>query len=288
MHLSLCTRMLEDRRLEDAIQIAAEAGYDGVELMGRVPHLPPETSMARVRELRRRIADRGLTVSCLATYTGGYSQLEEADCQQQLEQLQRFAEMATELSCPLVRVWAGGPEPEQAAATHWQRAAEGLQRAAEIAASYGVHLGLELHYGYLHRDLPGICRLLQLIGRPEVGVIYDPANLYVAGTDYGPAVVRRLGRHILHVHVKDSVRTDAAGPGVMGPPPYLYRSQPLGQGMVDYSPILAALREIGYTGYLSSEARLPLGDSRALAEHERQTMARLLAEVHQECSNSRD
>ena len=51
------------------------------------------------------------------------------------------------------------------------------------------------------------------------------ARSAVGGVDYGPAVVHRLARHILHVHVKDPVRANAAGPGVMGPP-YLYRPQP--------------------------------------------------------------
>lgn len=277
MRLALFTRMLEDCCLEDVIEIAANVGYDGIELMGRAPHLPPDTPKARVRELAHRIADRGLSVPCLGAYAGGFSQLEESDRRQQLEQLERLTEMAVAFKCPLVRIWAGGPEPERATAAHWQRAAEGLQRSAEIAAACGVNLGLELHYCYLQQDVPGVLHLLELVDRPNLGVIYDPANLYVAGEDYGPAIVCRLGRQILHVHVKDSVRADAPAPGVAGPPSYFYRPQPLGQGRVDYGPVLAALRDIGYTGYLSAETRLPEGDNRSLAEHERLAMARLVA-----------
>lgn len=277
MKLSLCTLGLTDRTLEECICLAADIGYQGIEPLAREPHLSPATPLARVRHIAGLVREKGLVVPNLAASVGGFSELDAVGVQQQLDDLRRLVEIAVALGCPLVRAWAGGPEPAQATADHWQRAAEGLQRAAEIAASYGVHLGLESHYGYLSRDLMGVCLLLELVDRPEVGVIYDPANLYVAGADYGPAVVHRLGRHILHVHVKDSVRADAAGPDVMGPSPYLYRPKPLGQGMVDYPPILAALREVGYTGFLSDESRWPGVDGAEVARQEYAALQALLS-----------
>jgi sugar phosphate isomerase/epimerase len=221
-----------------------------------------------VQHIAGELQATGLAVPCLAANVGGFSQLDVAGSQGQLDDLRRLLEIAVSLACPLVRVWAGGPEPAQAGDEHWRRAAEGLRQAAEIAASYGVRLGLETHYNYLHQDVAGVCRLLDLAGRAEVGVIYDPANLYVAAAEHGPAVVHRLRQRILHVHVKDSLRADAPGPDVMGPAPYLYRPRPLGQGGVSYPPILAAQREIGYTGFLSVESRWPGVDGAQVARQE--------------------
>jgi sugar phosphate isomerase/epimerase len=64
------------------------------------------------------------------------------------------------------------------------------------------------------------------------------------------AAISAAGRHIGHVHFVDSNR------------------RPAGCGHIDYAPIVAALREIGYDGYLSAEA-LPWPDSEGAA---RQTM----------------
>lgn len=77
VRLSLCTRTVEDRRLEDAIQIVAEAGYDGVELLARDPHLPPETPVARVRQIAEQVRQVGLAVACLAAGVGGFGRREE-------------------------------------------------------------------------------------------------------------------------------------------------------------------------------------------------------------------
>ncbi len=278
MKLALCTLGLIDRSLEECIRLAADIGYHGIEPLGREPHLSPAIPAERVRSIARQVRDAGLVVPCLGASIGGFSQLDATGVQHQLDDLRRLLEIAAALHCPLVRIWAGGPEPAQASALHWQRAAEGLERAAEIAACYGVRLGLELHYGYLHRDSAGVCRLLDLVDSMLVGVIYDPANLYVADVEYGPTVVRRLGRNILHVHMKDSVRADAAGTNVMGPPPYLYTPRRLGEGAVDYVPILRALREIGYDGFLSSESRQPGVDGAAVAQQEYMTLKTLVGE----------
>ena len=62
-----------------------------------------------------------------------------------------------------------------------------------------------------------------------------------------PAAIRAGGRNIGHVHFVDSNR------------------RPAGLGHIDYPPIVAALREIGYQGFASAEA-LPYPDPDAAAQ----------------------
>lgn len=282
MKLSLCTLGLIDRPLETCILLAAEIGYQGIEPLAREPHLPPETTQERVRYIASLVHNEGLAVPCLATSVGGFSQLNGDGVQHQLDDLRRLIEIALALDCHLVRIWAGGPEPSRAVETNWQRATDGLQMAAEIAGSYGVNLGLEVHYGYLQQEVKGVIYLLEMIGRHEVGVIYDPANLYVAGVGHGAAEVRQLKQHIMHVHIKDSVRVNTYGPGVMGPASYYYQPKPLGEGAVNYPPILAALQEIGYTGFLSDESRQPGLDGADVARQEFDTLQLMLEQSMKE------
>jgi len=59
--------------------------------------------------------------------------------------------------------------------------------------------------------------------------------------------IRAAGSHVGHVHFADSNRRAA------------------GMGHIDFAPVVAALREVGYTGYLSAEV-LPVPDSMAAAK----------------------
>jgi sugar phosphate isomerase/epimerase len=65
------------------------------------------------------------------------------------------------------------------------------------------------------------------------------------------AAIREAGKHVGHVHFADSNR------------------QAMGFGHTDPAPVISALRDIGYQGYLSAEI-LPLPDPEAAA---RQTIA---------------
>ena len=71
------------------------------------------------------------------------------------------------------------------------------------------------------------------------------------------AALRQAGPLLGHMHVPDSNR---AAPGM---------------GHIDYRPILEALRDIGYDGYLSSEA-MPVGDSDGCALRGAATLDALL------------
>lgn len=63
MKPSVFSLIFRDFTLEEAIPAIAGIGYQGVELMGRPPHLPPDTPPARVREIKRLIDDHGLVVT---------------------------------------------------------------------------------------------------------------------------------------------------------------------------------------------------------------------------------
>ena len=92
--------------------------------------------------------------------------------------------------------------------------------------------------------------MLNGIGADNVKILADLYHMNIEETNI-PDAIRNAGSRIGHVHFADSNRRAA------------------GLGHTDFLPIVSALVEIGYSGYLSAEI-LPLPDSDTAA---RQTIA---------------
>jgi sugar phosphate isomerase/epimerase len=279
MRLSIFTLILKSFPLPEVIETAKEIGYEAVELMGRDPHLPVETTNKQAKEINSMIKDTGLAVSCLATYTGGYSNKSDIECQQELDQLKRFVELATILDCQLVRHAPGGPREGEAELSHYQRAAEWMQKAADFAASAGVKVVMEIHDGGLIESAYGARKLLDIIDRDNVGVIHDAGNMYISKADFGEESVKVLGEKIFHVHVKDELKVeDLSDPSSFRVRDEFYCHKLLGQGGADHLPLFKALIARGYDGYLSAECHGAM-DPIETAKHEYKAIKELIAKA---------
>jgi L-ribulose-5-phosphate 3-epimerase len=283
MQTALFTKVLSDRRLREACTVAADIGYDGVELMCRAPHFDVETTDEEARALGRHLDDLGLTVPCLATYTGNYLGKSEAEKEAQLADLERFCELAAILDVDLVRHGPGGPPAFEAEAAHYERAATWMHRAADVAAEHGRELGVEIHSGTIVESATDAVRLLDLIDRDNVGVIHDASNMFISHADHGAASVETLGDHLRHVHVKDERRVTGDGAGrfsihtVEGEE--WFEPALLGEGHTDHGALFAALDAAGYDGFVTDECHVASSDDRTpidIARAEHDALSRLL------------
>lgn len=254
MRLALFTKLVQDRPLAEVADLAAEIGYDGLEIMCDAPHLTLDWTDAEVAALKEQLDRLGLDVCSLATYTRWYATISDTEAQRQLQDFERFLHFARLLDCKLLRHDIGGPAPDLARPEDWQRGALWGRRAADLAAAYGATVTLEIHFGYLTESAESSLELLAMIDRPNVRLLYDAGNMLAAGVPFGPAVIRRLGEQIAHVHVKDQmVVPDPDRPAtVERNGRYLQRTL-LGRGQIDHAADLQALAAIGYRGYVASE-----------------------------------
>jgi L-ribulose-5-phosphate 3-epimerase len=277
--LSIFTLILQKFPLPEVIKIAKEIGFEAVELMGRDPHLSVDTTAKKAKEIHKMIEDQGLATSCIATYTGGYSTKDDKECQEQLDQLKHFAELATFLECKLVRHAPGGPREGEAEESHYLRAAQWMQKAADFAASAGVKIVMEIHDGGLIESAYGAKRLLDLIDRPNAGVIHDAGNMYISKADFGKESVEVLGDKLFHVHVKDELKVDdLSDPSSFQVRDEFYCHKLLGQGGADHLPLFKALVKRGYDGYLSAECHGAM-DPVETAKHEYKAIRELIAKA---------
>ena len=118
------------------------------------------------------------------------------------------------------------------------RYVEELRRVVPVTEETGVALALETSFSAAQLQ-----RITRAVGSPKVGVYQDLANAVIYQQD--PAqTMRTLGSAVVMLHVKDT----AAGGGNVD----------LGEGVVDFAACRAAVRDIGYDGWVVLET--PAGD----------------------------
>lgn len=114
------------------------------------------------------------------------------------------------------------------------------------------HLGAQGQYFTLETGQERAEALLAFmddVGRGNVKINFDPANLILYGMGDPVASLQALGSRVVSVHCKDG-----AAPGQPGS---LGVEKRLGSGEVDYPAFLRTLKEIRYKGILSIEREEP-------------------------------
>ncbi|NUK05777.1 sugar phosphate isomerase/epimerase [Streptomyces lunaelactis] len=210
--------------IADVVRLAADTGYQGVELRAH-PEEPVHLSMgmreraAVVREFERA----GVEILTVC----GYARVAAADDDGPVgEELDELLWLAKDLGAPQVRVFPGGGDQDPATAD--AIAARRLGAAAETAAGLGVRILLETHDS--HRSGAAVSRVLGPVGHKNAGAIWDVLHPWLAGE--APATTHAaLSPFLGYVQVKDVASADDLTP------------LPLGAGVLPLAECLATLTE---------------------------------------------
>ncbi|MGH9630375.1 MAG: sugar phosphate isomerase/epimerase family protein, partial [Bryobacteraceae bacterium] len=128
------------------------------------------------------------------------------------------------------------------------------QRASDEARERRIRLVHQSHCASLFETVEGSLRTLRVIGRPNFGIIYEPANWLVAGQNYGRETIRRLQPYLFNVYVQNHRLTPSGTTAIVT---WTRGKVPLDhigiweKGGVDYDDVAAGLREINYRGYIT-------------------------------------
>ena len=128
--------------------------------------------------------------------------------------------------------------------------AEGCARAADL----GMALAIETHCDL---TLDALCELLERVGRDDLGVVLDTANLVRIGEDLVEGT-RRIAPFTRMLHVKDLLLAEAD----FGNPGGWWPCCALGHGDLDLVGALDELRAAGFGGLACVEiGTLPAGSN---------------------------
>lgn len=244
------TNGVANHRLDDALALVADAGYDGVALTLDHHHLDPFAAALsrRADALAARLGELGLGI---VVETGARFLLdprakheptlvspEPEGRARRLDFLFRAVEVAAATGAEAVSFWAGVPRPGVGPAEAWGWLVEGAAALAERAGRRGVTLALEPEPGMAVHTVDGYRRLAAEV--PALRLALDVGHCLVTGDREPAAAVRETADALGSVAIEDMPRG-------------LHEHLPFGRGDVDVPGVLGALREVGFGGLVCLE-----------------------------------
>lgn len=258
--------------LEASIDLAAELGYDGVEIMGKRPHLSVlDYSIDDCRRLRERVESRGLQVAAVAAYTdfaGGTTAAEVPFGEMQIAHVTDMAGRAAALGSDLVRVFTSYEPAGGSFMAAWRVTIEALRACCERAAALGVRIGVQNHHD-IGVDTAAYLELLAEVDRPNLVPMFDCWSPFLRGEDV-VAAATTLAARMPFTTVADykRLRRWTYLPALVNyaacePPAVL--AVPMGEGDLPYEAFLHALLAQGFEGWVTYEMCSPLRGGGAIA-----------------------
>jgi sugar phosphate isomerase/epimerase len=226
---------------EMVLEKAAKFGYEEIEWRGGPDgHIPPETSVCEMASLRKAAADRGLAALAITAYTSFVSPL-ESERQVNVQELQRYADLAAELGAPFVRAFLGELPPGTALdGTTYSYIFECLSLASAYATTVGVRIAIEPHDDFVHSS--AVAPVLdQDALHPALCAIWDVGNTFAAGEPPEQSLAILKDR-LAYVQVKDGRRRDSG-----------WSLCAIGEGDVPLRRAFELLSNTGYEGAISLE-----------------------------------
>ena len=264
MNLAFSTNAFKQASLEESLRQIAACGYAGVEIMADVPHAyPPHVDDRRRGALRALLADLRLALTNLNAFTlfaqgdtwhPSWIEPDAAARRRRIEHTMACIELARDLGAPGISLEPSGPVPEaldRADALRLYR--DGLEQVLPTAEACGVDLLVEPEPHLLIERPEQFEELAAALPHPRLGLNFDIGHFYCVGVDPAEAA-RRLAPHIRHVHLEDIAASRE------------HRHLVPGRGAVDLRGTIAALRDVGYDGWITVELYPYEAQAREVAE----------------------
>jgi L-ribulose-5-phosphate 3-epimerase len=251
LRFAYVTNGLSDHRLDDALVMLADLGYDGVAITLDHHHLDPFAPdlTGQVAAVAERLRDLGLGV---VVETGARFLLDprrkheptlmsEPGRERRIDLLQRAVAIADDLGAGVVSLWSGVAPAHTDPAVARRRLLDGCSAVLDAAERRDVTLGFEPEPGMLIDSLDGYEALRAALGAPShFGLTLDVGHCQCSEPQPPAECIARAAPSLVHVQIEDMRR------GV-------HEHLDFGAGEIDFPAALAALRAIDYQGLVCVE-----------------------------------
>lgn len=263
MKIAVFTVSLPDYTPQEAVTRLRDYGYDGVEWRvtdQQSPHdakpgfwtgnrctWPLSTFVDDAPEIRSLTETAGLAMPALGTY---------ASCSD-MNAVEQAIRGAAALGVAKLRINVPKYDGQSDFKRLRDSAKSQYQDVATLARQHGVRALVEIHHRSIVPSASAAASFLDGIDPQDVGVIHDAGNMVYEGFEQYRLGLETLGPYLAHVHIKDAAWHERPAGG------WEATWAPIGEGIVDFVTLFAALRDVGYDHWVSVEdfsTTLPLGD----------------------------
>ncbi|CCQ92644.1 AP endonuclease, family 2 [[Clostridium] ultunense Esp] len=260
---------------EEAIIKIGKLGFEGLELIAYLPgDLETYYTKERNRNLKDLYESYGMELSEFILYASlveGLASRDKKEKEKAYDVFKRGIEVALELGTNIINIVSNWPNeliapiayppayfypyvpgidrfepkhkmvlpPNFDANGLWESYIESLTHVTNLAEEAGVYLALEGHANVIVGTTDAMLRAFDRIDNQHFGTNFDVAWQFLQ-REYIPWSIYKLRGRIFHVHARD-------GDGLV------CYALPPGMGVIDWHVVIRALKEIGYTGFISLE-----------------------------------
>ncbi|MEM7369691.1 MAG: sugar phosphate isomerase/epimerase family protein [Bacteroidota bacterium] len=270
MKLGFVSAILPEQSLAEVLSLAAEIGYDCVEIMcwpkgkaerryAGVTHIDvSDFGENEVLEVRRLIGAKGVSISGLGYYPNPLV-ADKEEGQVYIDHIKKVIRAAAMLNIGRVNTFIGR-DHNKSIEDNWPRFLEVWPDIIAYAEEQKVYVGIEnCPMLFTYDEWPGgknlgtspeiWRRMFEAIPSKYFGLNYDPSHMIWQHMDY-LAPMRNFADRLHHIHAKD-VRIDyhkLNEVGIMAPPNEWHSPKLPGLGAVDWGQFFSTLTSAGYDG----------------------------------------
>jgi sugar phosphate isomerase/epimerase len=236
-------------------------GFEGIDYLATEEGLDLFFNEKRGRMLGEHAREIGLEPNVMVFQSAKWNNPDPEIRKLNLDYFEKCSRVASWISCRIISVLAPKPfgavpwrlnpkAPAQKEGFHlpadycyqddWERLVDAYRSALVIAKRYGLLMSIECFVFSIVGSPNAMLKLLDDIGDPDFGIQLDTNHLVAQRIDPEWAIYMLGGKNIFNVHCKDN---DMVSRGNI----------PAGCGIVDYTAVIQALRNVGYDGNLTVE-----------------------------------
>jgi sugar phosphate isomerase/epimerase len=229
--------------IAEGIDRLARLGYDGVEFVG-------EPSEHDAKEITEQLKKHDVVASSVISIFTPERDLVSSDAtirRNAIEYVKGNVDYAESLGAEVVTFTPTACmkiAPEVDIRQEWDWAVHAAGTISSYAADHGVRIVVEpwnRYETYLINRVEKAAEFVDEVGAPNLGVMADTFHMSIEEQDIAEAI-RKVGSRLSHVHLADSNR---AAPGT---------------GHTDFEPIIQAILDVDYQGWISYELLPAAGD----------------------------
>lgn len=249
MRLGYNTNGLQNHRLDDALRLLADHGYETVALTPDVQHLDPlRCSTAEVAAIAALVDRLRLSV---VIETGARFVL-DPNCkheptlmtrdpvarERRLDLYARCARIGRDLGAEVLSFWTGVDRTPGPSSRSWL--ADGIARTCALVREAGLVPALEPEPGMAVETCADFAAVVETLGAERPFLCLDVGHLYATGEGEPEPVIGRFAAALRQVHLEDMRRL-------------VHEHLPPGEGDVDFGTVRRTLTAVGYAGSVCFE-----------------------------------